>query len=164
MSLAFWGGIQPETPLSDVCISYALAYSEKRLSTEFSVVVNRISKRYPNSTSPPVLIDHGNYEIEKSPTNVEDGIWRFFANIGGVPEGVSPSMGEAYASMKAKMVACYVPFRAFSEEDFLDLMRLKVYQLSMNIIARGNASGKALTYSPWQRAIYWVQHPSPPLL
>lgn len=151
-------------PLSDVCISYALAYSEYELSNAFSRIVERIIQRHSEQKTDPITISHGPFETEHLPTSIEDGLWHFFANVPSGVSGPSPTCIEAYKATKDHMITCFLPFRKFTEQDWQDAMKLKILQNSMNIIARGKAKGATLSYSKFSRLVYTFRSlPPPPL-
>ena len=73
---------QSRRPYVEVCLDYALSYSQAELSNAFSRTISRISKRPENSqyaNGKPVFIQHGPFETEALPSNIEDGLWHFSA-------------------------------------------------------------------------------------
>jgi hypothetical protein len=118
----------------DVCIEYALSYSQDELSNEFSAVIQKISARYPDSNSRPIKVQVYVNEYTSTPTNIIDGLWFFFGNR-LTKKWSNKTFEEYYKEVKNEMISCYVPFREFTEQDFNDAMRLRVYQDALNIIA-----------------------------
>lgn len=146
-----------QTPYVDVCVEYALCYSAEQLSNAFSLSVARICCRHQDdkhATGKPALIQHGPFDTEVLPTNIEDGLWHFFGNRltrswSNLPFAVH------FQEVKQDMMKCYVPFRLFSEESFQDAMRLRVYQDSLNIIAgRSLDNASSRRYSSVQKALH----------
>lgn len=158
---------QSQRPYVDVCLDYALSYSQAELSDAFSETVNRICKRPENSqyaNGKPILIQHGPFETEASPTNVKDGLWSFFGNRPTFIWSRS-TFADYYLKLKEELFQSYVPFTKFSEASFQDAMRLRVYQDSMNIIAGRNLDGKTTrSYSLLQKALWHLKKNARPEL
>ena len=155
------------SPYVDVCVEYAYAYSQEKLSAEFSRTVNRISRRHSDSqyaVGKPIYFRHGPFETEALPTSIHDGLWHFFGNC-RTRHWSQMAFADYFAEVKAEMVQCYVPFRSFSEESFQDAMRLRVYQDTMNIIAGRSVDGaSSMTYSILERVKWRLRRATPPEL
>jgi hypothetical protein len=155
------------TPYVDVCVEYAHAYSETALSAAFSRILSGIARRHADSqyaNGNPIYIEHGPFEAEMSPTNIKDGLWHFFGNRLTRSWSTAP-FTDYFAQVKVDMMESYVPFRSFSEEDFQDAMRLRVYQDAMNIIAGRSLDGaSSKTYSVLERVLWRLRRTQPPKL
>lgn len=154
-------------PYVDVCVEYAYAYTQSTLSGEFSRTVNRICRRHSDSEDAigkPLYIRHGPFETEALPTSIHDGLWHFFGNR-QTRNWSRLTFAAYFAQVKAEMVDCYIPFRSFSEENFQDAMRLRVYQDAMNIMAGRSLDGvSSKTYSTLQKVKWRLKRISPPEL
>lgn len=151
----------------ELCLDYALSYSQGELSSAFSKTVSRICKRDQSdelANEKPILIQHSPFEKELSPTNIEDGLWFFFGNRSTLTWS-ELSFTDYYTNLKNEMLKCYVPFRSLSDESYRDMMRLRVYQDSMNIIAGRKLDGKSKRkYSMIQRTLWNLKESQiPPL-
>jgi hypothetical protein len=157
---------QSQQPYVDVCLDYALAYSESALGAAFSRTVSRISQRLENAeylSRRPINIEMGPFDVITTPTDVEHGLYFFFDRL--TTSWPLMSFADYYSKIKADMVKCYVPFRFFSEESFQDSMRLRVYQDSMNIIAGRTLEGAtSRSYSLARKIIWNVQKRARPAL
>jgi hypothetical protein len=151
----------------EVCLDYALSYTESELSRAFSKALKNICYREMNdedSNKKPIYIEYSPFESEHLPTNIEDGLWRFFGNKKTLTWG-DISFAEYYINLKDEMKKCYVPFRKFSEDSFQDSMRLRVYQDSMNIITGRKLNGKSKRhYSIIQRGLWRINRKQSPEL
>lgn len=156
-----------QTPYIDVCVDYALGYPAEHLSNAFSRTVARICRRHQGdkyAQGQPVLIQHGPFETETLPTNIEDGLWHFFGNRLTRSWSTLP-FAAYFQEVKEEMKRCYVPFQSFSEESFQDAMRLRVYQDSLNIIAgRGLDGASSRKYSSVQKMLRRLKGHVPPEL
>ncbi len=158
---------ESHTPYVDVCVEYAYAYTQAKLSTEFFRTVNRICCRHSDSeyaVGKPIYLRHGPFETEALPTSIHDGLWHFFGanrtrHLNQLP------FADYFVQIKAEMVQCYVPFRSFSEESFQDAMRLRVYQDTMGIVAGRILSGSSSKrYSVVERVKWRLRRAPPPEL
>lgn len=156
-----------QIPYVDVCVEYALGYSTEQLSSAFSRTVARICHRHQDdkhALGKPVPIQHGPFETEALPTNIEDGLWHFFGNR-PTRSWSTLSFAAHFLEVKEDMVKSYVPFRSFSEESFQDAMRLRVYQDSLNIIAgRSLDDASSRKYSGIQKMLNRLKGHVPPEL
>lgn len=154
-----------QIPYVDVCVEYALGYSSEQLSNAFSRTVARIGRRHQNdkyANRKPVLIQHGPFDTEALPTNIEDGLWHFFGNRVTRVWSTLP-FAQVFLQVKEDMRQCYIPFRSFSEESFQDAMRLRVYQDSLNIIAGRSLDGtSSRKYSSVQKMLWRLKGNVPP--
>ena len=150
----------------EVCLDYALAYSERELSAAFDRVVTRVAYRPENIrflNSAPVYVDMTHGDLLQTPTDIAGGL-RFF--IQPLTRAWPAATFSAYFSkVKADMIQCYVPFRSFSAESFQDAMRLRVYQDAMNIIAGRSLDGMTKRkYSPLRKALAGLSSSERPAL
>ena len=126
----------------DVCLDYALSYSQRTLGIAFTRTVMRITTHPENAQflgRKPVRIQMGPGDVLSTPTDIEHGLYFFFGQI--TREWPRSSFTAYYEKIRQDMTASYAPFRSFSENSFQDSMRLRVYQDSMNIIAGRTLDG-----------------------
>jgi hypothetical protein len=133
---------ESQSPYVDVCLDYALAYSERELSSAFHRTLGRVSRR-PECAEflglPSTRIFRGPDDYANVPHDIEHGLLFFIdRNTRAWPK---TSFVAYFNKFCEDMAASYVPFRCLSKEGFQDAMRLRVYQDSMNIIAGRSLDG-----------------------
>src|SRR3989304_4170396 len=115
---------QSQQPYVDVCLDYALAYSESALSTAFSRTALRISQRPENAEyfgRRPIHVERNPFDpfdAVNIPADVKDGLYFFFGPL--TRSWPRMSFAAYYSKVKTDMVECYTPFRSFSEDSFQD--------------------------------------------
>ena len=137
----------------DVCVDYALSYSEPRLCQAFHEALRRVSARpecLPFRGRPLIRMDRTHGEWIDLPQDIEKGLLFF---VEKETRGWRPvTFSQYYMQFCEDMKTCYVPFRSLSNESFQDAMRLRVYQDSMNIIAGRNIRDSTnRRYSLWRK-------------
>ena len=140
---------ESQLPYVNVCLDYALAYSERELSNAFHKTLqsSNATAGVPEYLGrPSTRVFRGPDDYAKIPHDIEHGLLFFIdRNTRSWP---NTSFVEYFHKLCDDMVACYLPFRCFSHEAFQDAMRLRVYQDSMNIIAGRQLDGTtARSYS-----------------